>query len=113
MEIQITGLVSKEHSEKLKISLMDNCIACFVDYSSYDIPIQYVFKSAKYKDSIKMYSGDFQVVYITQQFGISWNNIPKGWKTVCVIRMNSLAAICRLKEVPTWDYNATPLILRN
>lgn len=86
--LQVFGQISTEilkdylHTFHQNKSLPKNHIVLFCDRSPIDIPINHKFITIK-KGQLVLSPNEIYVVSISQQFFISLDYVPAGWKTIC------------------------------
>jgi hypothetical protein len=61
-------------------------VVLFCDYSSFDVPIGYSFKTIQDSNASILYSGSMILVSVTQAYAIAYDSIPKGDKTICMFK---------------------------
>lgn len=64
-------------------SLGSNEILLFSDYSEFDIPIGYSFDEIVSESGVRTVSGKIKLIGVTQQMQVAFDEVPKGWKTIC------------------------------
>ena len=88
IELKVVGILSK----KLFLSfgkvldankLENNEIILFCDYSSFDIPVGYIFNTIMDSSGSKCFSGNILLRNVSQAFALEFDSIPKGHKTIC------------------------------
>lgn len=73
----------------------------FFDYSSFTIPKKIVFSHLLIQD--KQYSFVCKIEIITQQFGLIYDEIPKGHKTICLVSFDKHSFDLIHSELPKID----------
>ncbi|MFG2332413.1 hypothetical protein ACGFMM_22650 [Streptomyces sp. NPDC048604] len=79
--------------------------ALFLSYNYADVPVGRRFdRCFRRLDASDVVSVTTTVVAVTQQFGVGWDTIPHGWKTLAVLRFEpEVPALIRdLPEVAGW-----------
>ncbi|MDX3533070.1 hypothetical protein PV721_01525 [Streptomyces sp. MB09-01] len=79
--------------------------ALFLSYNYADVPVGRSFDCCfRASDASDVVSVTATVVAVTQQFGIGWDVIPHGWKTLAVLRFepDTPALIRELPEAARW-----------
>ncbi|WP_406858923.1 hypothetical protein ABZO31_01215 [Streptomyces sp. HUAS MG47] len=82
-----------------------NEVALFLSYNYADVPVgrsfDRCFRRADPGDVVRVTA---TVVAVTQQFGVGWDTIPHGWKTLAVLRFEpGIPSLIRdLPEVACW-----------
>ncbi|WP_327411989.1 hypothetical protein [Streptomyces sp. NBC_01233] len=85
--------------------LSTNEEALFLSYNYADVPVGRSFGCCfRASDASDVVSVTATVVAVTQQFGIGWDVIPHGWKTLAVLRFEPAppALIRDLPEAAGW-----------
>lgn len=92
--VRIYGIASKK-IENLLFNAMDtwqkrsNSCIIFVDFSDFDIPIGTIFTIfAENEDGTGSHDINGELVQVTQQFLKPYDEIPRGHKTVCEIKLD-------------------------
>ena len=102
----LAGIVS-ENSMKLidiPIELKENSVIVFLFYSPYGIKLGSIFNYLKIKDT--NYKINASLDYVTQQFNKPFDEIPHGWKTICVFNVNEgLDVFKKLPIINEWSEN--------
>lgn len=85
--LKIRGAVSKHllgrYHRLVNYRESTHDVVLFCDYSSFDIPLGYTFNRIEdLKNGNKVYS-KIILKGVSQEFGISFDLIPKGYKTIC------------------------------
>jgi hypothetical protein len=112
--IKIVGRGTEESLKDLKnfISAIEGKAGIFFVFvmgPAYDFAVGSVFKAQNDESQSR-----FELVAVTQQFDILWDEIPHGWKTICALRPLGNSSASVLEELPftdSWYGNTTGLIL--
>lgn len=87
VSVKVVGIVSANLIIKFKSALSipdgvkSNEIILFCDYSEFDIPIGYLFRKINVSNSYL--DCNIFLKQVTQEFGVPYDSIPKGHKTIC------------------------------
>ncbi|MFT3676839.1 MAG: hypothetical protein QM781_13180 [Chitinophagaceae bacterium] len=118
VEITIDGIASNRVVTELKNSFPGGIknvsgIVLFCQFSAYDIKLGKMFTRLTVEGEVK-YSGAVTLVKITQQFDRLFEEIPKGWRTVCEFRFDNLTSD-KLKEwlpvIDSWSQGTTKRVV--
>lgn len=92
IKLKAVGIVHHDLLEKFEEFLKDfnqkNEILVFCDFSEFDIPGGYIFRSIVDGNGNMLYVGEFILKKITQQFARPFDSIPHGWKTISLFQFN-------------------------
>jgi hypothetical protein len=93
VKLKIVGVLSRKWFPKFNKSLSldkfaKNEVVLFCDFSSFDIPLGFRFKSIRSPTNVELFRGDIELTAISQAFAINFDYIPKGHKTLCKFRFN-------------------------
>ncbi len=89
VRLRVSGRLSdKELMSKFRLVLdyspsRETEIILLCDYSEFDIPLGYVFGSIEDLNGQVVFTGDIILKKVTQQFVLSFDSVPQGWKTIC------------------------------
>jgi len=120
IELKVVGKLSKKLFDKFNDSLITkglefNELILFCDYSDFDIPIGHCFQSVREPDKQSPFYCNIILKKISEEFGISLELIPKGYKTICKFKFidkNIPEIIKNIPEIIDWYESGTKLILR-
>lgn len=89
--LRVQGQLSFESIKKANINMekTESNIALILDYSDFNIPKDSLFNYIRIDD--KTYRINGQLIYITQQFSLPFDEVPIGWKTVGFFEVNETA----------------------
>lgn len=119
MELKIIGKPTSEVIESYQNVLRYNRsntseVILFCDYSEFDIPVDQTFNYIENTQGKKVYSDPFTLVNISQEFGLPFDIIPRGYKTIC--KFSFIGKIPpAIKEIPTiktWHEASVCLVLK-
>lgn len=104
--IKIFGVLSKELEYKFKhvlnLPIKKNEFIFFCDYSSYDIPIGFVFTKIRNDKTNQIFDNyKLRLMKVTQEHVIEYDMIPKGHKTLCKFENVDDKLIEPLKNLPS------------
>ena len=109
MYIRVFGIASIK-IENLLINAMDtwrkksNSCIIFVDFSDFDIPIGTIFTIfAENEDGTGSHDINGELVQVTQQFLKPYDEIPRGHKTVCEIKLGEHSVNLLRSKLPLID----------
>ena len=87
--LKVYCVLPESEYNKVKVSehITDSSVVFFFSYAEFTIPKGAIFNYLKVEN--KQYQVHGELKFITQQFGFSLNEIPFGWKTICVINFSS------------------------
>ena len=60
-----------------------NFVSVFCDFSLFDIPVGHIFSQVLNSGQNRVYSGSIVLQSVTQQFAKPFDEVPKGWRTIC------------------------------
>lgn len=122
--LKLVGKVDRKVIKKLvspsKIE-MENSDWFFMDYSTYEIPVNNYFdmvlESSSESSSQTLISGKSKIklTMVLDQFGNNLESVPKGFKTICRLKFISdiPKEIKKLPTLKTWIYNPSAISITN
>ena len=116
--LHVCGLAHQKILKQLKDILDydandEAAIIVFCTFSGFDIPIGYTFSKILNNNNEIVFSGNFVLEGVSQQFFKPFDEVPHGWKTICKFRfINSTVPkiIRRLPSINGW-YDADPTLI--
>lgn len=83
---------------------MENIYAVFVLRQDYDIEIGTVFNITYISQNNIATENNYELVAITQQWDKPFDRIPRGWKTICALKLinNIPSILTTLPSVDDW-----------
>jgi hypothetical protein len=109
IKIKILGSLKKDiyptFKDVLKISNYPNREAVlFVDYSEFDVPIEYIFTEIIDPDANKKYNGKIVLKSVSQDFLLKFDLIPMGHKTICKFKIEDQSLFNFINKLPKIDH---------
>jgi len=91
VRIRIEGIASSMVLNKYKhfFIMNENEIVLLCNFSEFDIPIGHVFTIIEDNNGNEYFVGSIILEKVTQGFGVPFNMIPQGHKTICKFSFNN------------------------
>lgn len=92
--------VIEKYTNILNYKENDMQVILFCDYSTYDIPKGYIFNHLMDPLSQNNISCKAKLKDISQEFGIPFDSVPKGYKTICNFKFSGINIPKMIMELP-------------